>query len=149
MSKTLNLTINATPSVKFSVDKCIHTQFNGEHEVTLDLSNLTSDDVEQYLLQTLVIKYQSKLRSKTADRTITDRSKWVVPAPGTRITTSPEQRKAKVVELASKLSEADKMEIAKAMGFTYVPQGLVTEKDPELEVAEMLTESYEEETDED
>ena len=85
----------------FSVAKCEIPKFDGEHTITFDLSNLTQDDLEQYILQTLVIKYQGMLRSKTAEGKLENQTTYVVPAPGKRISADPVK---KVTDLLAKLS---------------------------------------------
>jgi hypothetical protein len=93
----MNFQINTPLTVTYSVDKCTFPQFNGEHTETFDLSKLTNDDFEQYLAQTLIIKRQSQLRSKTAVNAETGAAKvvvgnWIVPAPGKRIATTPVEK---------------------------------------------------------
>ena len=106
----MNFTINTPLTVTYSVDKCTFPQFNGEHTETFDLSKLTNDDFEQYLAQTLIIKRQSQLRSKTAINTETNVAKvivgnWIVPPPGKKIATSPVE---KATAMLDKLSPEQK-----------------------------------------
>jgi hypothetical protein len=93
----MNFTINSPLTLTYSVSACEHAMFNGEHTETFDLSTLTSDDLTQYIAQTLIIKRQSMLRSKTAFDAETGIAKitvgnWLVPAPGKRISTTPVQK---------------------------------------------------------
>jgi hypothetical protein len=106
----MNFQINTPLTVTYSVDKCTFPQFNGEHTETFDLSKLTNDDFEQYLAQTLIIKRQSQLRSKTAINSETNVAKvvvgnWIVPPPGKRIATSPIE---KATAMLDKLSPEQK-----------------------------------------
>lgn len=121
----------------YTVDKCIHPKLNGEHTELFDLSKLTEDDIEQYVLQTLVIRRQGMLRGKNADKIVL--GTWVVPEPGKRIPADPVKTMEKAVALVSKLTEEQKMEIAKSMGFAYVPQG-IAEPSKELEAGENVSE---------
>ena len=123
--------MKTTLSVIYTVDKCAFANLNGEHAETLDLSKLTNDDLEQYIAQCLVIKRQTMLRSKTADKLTL--GTWTVPAPGKRISTSPVQ---KATAALNKLSEEQKKAIAEAMGFTYIPKA-IAEPDPDLEAGEI------------
>lgn len=93
----MNLTIKDKITVTFTVDKCTHEQFNGTHTEEFDLSKLTSDDFEQYIAQTLVIKRQAMLRGKTADEKVKIGT-WTVPAPGKRISTSPMDKAAELLK---------------------------------------------------
>lgn len=97
--------INTPLTVTYSVAQCEHAKFDGEHTETFDLSQLTSDDITQYIAQTLVIKRQGMLRSKTMinDAGVEKFSigTWTVPAPGKRISTSPLE---KATALIGKLS---------------------------------------------
>jgi len=100
----MKLSIKDKLTVTYAVDRCDHTQYNGTHTETFDLTSLTSDDIEQYLAQTLIIKRQAQLRGKGAvkdDGTSLKVGTWKVPAPGRRITTSPLE---KATELLSKLT---------------------------------------------
>lgn len=115
----MNFQIKDTLCLTFNVDKCAHEKLNGEHTVKLDLTKLTSDNVEQYLAQTLVIKLQSKLRSKN---TTEAPETWVVPEPGKRIATDPATKIKKVKDLFNALTEDQKRAIAESMGFTYKPE---------------------------
>lgn len=131
---TKTITLPVTLTVTYSVDKCVHEKFNGEHSEKFDLSKLSDEDITQYLAQTLIIKRQSMCRAKGAIDTETGTEKlsigtWTVPAPGKRIAVSPMD---KISAMVSKLTEAQKEEIAKKMGFTYIPVGLA-EPDAELE----------------
>ena len=128
----MTVSINTTLKASFTVAKCEDSKFDGEHTIEFDLSNLTQDDLEQYILQTLVIKYQGMLRSKTATGKLENQTTYVVPAPGKRISADPIGKAAKMI---TSLTEAQKKELAEAMGFTYVPKGLAT-PDPELEAGE-------------
>jgi hypothetical protein len=95
-------TIRPELKATFSVDKCEHAELNGEHTITFNLANLTQDDLEQYVLQTLVIKYQGMLRSKTAaDKGLVGKTTYDVPAPGKRISADPVK---KVTDLLAKLT---------------------------------------------
>ena len=100
--KTIEL--KKTLTLAYSVDKCAHEQFNGTHTEKFDLSSLTKDDIEQYLAQTLIIKRQGMLRSKTADEKVVVGT-WTVPAPGKRISTDPIQ---KVTDMLAKLTAEQK-----------------------------------------
>ena len=90
----------STPlTVTYSVDKCALESLNGTHTETFDLSKLTSDDIEQYLAQTLIIKRQAQLRAKSnldADKEIKV-GNWIVTAPGKRISTSPMEKAASLI----------------------------------------------------
>jgi hypothetical protein len=101
----MNFTINTPLTVTYSVSACEHLQFNGEHTETFDLSALTSEDITQYIAQTLIIKRQGMLRSKTAvDDNGVAKIKvgtWTVPAPGKRISVSPLK---KATDMMDKLS---------------------------------------------
>lgn len=95
-------TIRQELKATFSVDKCEFPELNGEHSITFNLANLTQDDLEQYILQTLVIKYQGMLRSKTAlEKGLKGKTSYDVPAPGKRISADPVK---KVTDLLAKLS---------------------------------------------
>ena len=100
--KTIEL--KETLTLTYSVDKCSCEQFNGTHTEVFDLSSLTKDDIEQYLAQTLIIKRQGMLRSKTADEKV-QLGTWPVPAPGKRISTDPIQ---KVTDMLAKLTPEQK-----------------------------------------
>lgn len=111
----MNFEINSPLTVTYSVDKCEHPRFNGEHTETFDLSSLTSDDLTQYIAQTLIIKRQGMLRSKTAFNLENNTAKievgnWLVPAPGKRISTTPLQ---KVSDLMGKLTPEQLAEFIK------------------------------------
>lgn len=113
----MNFSINTPLTVTYSVDKCCFPAFNGEHTETFDLSKLTNDDFEQYLAQTLIIKRQSQLRSKTAVNTETGIAKvvvgnWIVPPPGKRIATSPLE---KATAMLDKLDPAARRALLLAM----------------------------------
>lgn len=97
----MSISINNTLKATFTVAKCEISKFDGEHTITFDLSNLTQDDLEQYILQTLVIKYQGMLRSKTAEGKLENQTTYVVPAPGKRISADPMK---KATELLAKLT---------------------------------------------
>jgi len=130
---SLNITIETPITVTYSVDKCTHSQFDGEHTETFDLSKLTSEDVTQYLAQCLIIKRQSQLRSKTAYDAEKNEAKivvgnWIVPAPGKRISTSPVE---KATAMLAKLSEDQKRALAESMGFTYNPPRTTVETEEE------------------
>ena len=120
-STMLTLNIPTPLTVTYSVEKCTHSQFDGEHTETFDLSKLTSEDVTQYLAQCLIIKRQSQLRSKTAYDLEKGEAKivvgsWVVPAPGKRISTTPLE---KASAMMAKLTDEQKRIIAESMGFTF------------------------------
>ncbi len=106
---TINLKDKMT--LTFSVDKCALPELNGTHSINMDLSKLTSDNIEQYIAQTLVIKYQAKLRSKNATKALLTET-WIVPEPGKRITTDPV---TKVSEMLDKLTPEQKALILKAL----------------------------------
>lgn len=133
----MNFEISTPLTVTYSVDKCIHEQFNGEHTEEFDLSKLTSEDFTQYLAQCLVIKRQSQLRSKAtineAGETKLVVGTWIVPAPGKRISTTPVEKAA---ALMAKLTEEQKRQIAESMGFTYIPKGLAALQPDNTELAE-------------
>ena len=120
----LNLAIPTPLTVTYSVEKCTHAMFDGEHTETFDLSKLTSEDVTQYLAQCLIIKRQSQLRSKTAFDLEKGEAKivvgnWIVPAPGKRISTTPLEKAAAMM---AKLTDEQKRVIAESMGFTFTPK---------------------------
>jgi hypothetical protein len=121
---------NPTLTVTYTVDKCQHEKLNGTHTEEFKLDNLSSEDIIQYLAQCLVIKRQSSLRSKTADKLVL--GVWDVPAPGRRISVDPI---AKATELLNKLTPEQKKAIAAAMGFSFTPEGLA-EPDADLENGE-------------
>ena len=121
----MNITLKEKLTLTYTVDKCVYEEFNGTHTEEFDLSTLTSDDVEQYLAQTLVIKRQAMLRAKGAYDAESGAYKvkvgsWTVPAPGKRIATTPEKIAEKVSNLMNRLTPEQKVEIAKAMGFEYM-----------------------------
>ena len=122
-----------TIKVTFNTSKCEVKSNEGEQTLTLDLSELSEDDYEQYALRSIVIGLQAKIRS--AKEKFNFELPITVKAPGSRITTG--DRVNKVKEALNKLTEEQKMEIAKAMGFTYVPAALVTEVNEELENGEV------------
>ena len=129
--------IPETLTMTYDVDKCAHPKFNGSHTETFDISVLTSDDIVQYLAQTLTIKRQTQLRSKGAVDTEKGENKitlgtWKVPAPGKRVSVSPVE---KVTNMLNKLTLEQKQAIAKAMGFDFIPAGL-PEPDAMLEKGE-------------
>jgi hypothetical protein len=97
--------INSPLTVTYSVSCCEHSQFDGEHTETFDLSSLTSDDITQYIAQTLIIKRQGMLRSKTmlndAGVAKFGIGNWMIPAPGKRISVSPMK---KMSDMMDKLS---------------------------------------------
>jgi hypothetical protein len=101
----MNFTISNPLTLTYSVDKCTHERFNGTHTETFDLSGLTSEDITQYIAQTLVIKRQGMCRSKSNvdENGVVKLSlgEWKVPAPGKRISTTPMQ---KATDLLDKLS---------------------------------------------
>jgi hypothetical protein len=100
----MNFEINSPLTVTYSVSACEHLQYNGEHTETFDLSGLTSDDLTQYIAQTLIIKRQGMLRSKTAIKEDGSRlmvGNWTVPVPGKRISVSPVK---KMSDMMDKLS---------------------------------------------
>jgi hypothetical protein len=123
--------------VTFEVDKCVHARFNGSHTETFKIDTLTNEDIKQYLIQTLTIKRQSQLRSKGAVNSDTGSlnltlGTWNVPAPGKRVSSNPV---AKATEMLNKLTVEQRMTLAKAMGFDFIPVGL-PEPDESLEVGE-------------
>jgi len=133
----MNFTINTPLTVTYSVDKCTFPKFNGEHTETFDLSKLTNDDFEQYLAQTLIIKRQNQLRSKTAINTETGFAKvivgnWIVPPPGKRIATSPVE---KATAMLDKLSPEQKRKFLLAA--LAEQDRLQAEADAEAEAAEL------------
>jgi len=110
---SLSITIPEEITVTYDVNKCEHERFNGSHTEIFDLSKLSSEDVLQYLAQTLVIKRQGQCRSKTAYDVDKDETKltlgtWTVPAPGKRISTTPEEKV---------LSQLEKMDPAARRAF--------------------------------
>ena len=110
----MNFTINSPLTVTYSVSACEHLDYNGEHTETFDLSGLTSDDLTQYIAQTLIIKRQGMLRSKTAIKdngAMLDVGNWIVPAPGKRISVSPMK---KTQDLLSKLTKEQIKELLEA-----------------------------------
>lgn len=120
--------------VTFAVSECKGEVKDGTYTLEIDLSKLTQDNIEQYLLQTLVIKAQAKMRSKASKAEFTTKA-WEVPEPGKRISTDPMKSLGKAAELISKLTEDQKRQIAESMGFTYVPAALVAEAS-ELDIDE-------------
>lgn len=88
--------ITTPMTITYSVSKCEHSSFDGEHTETFDLSSLTSEDITQYIAQTLVIKRQAMCRAKSAiddDGNVKlQLGTWKVPAPGKRISTSPVEK---------------------------------------------------------
>jgi hypothetical protein len=137
----MSIEIPRTLTVQYSVDKCVFPSFNGTHTEVFDLSRLSSDDFTQYLAQTLIIKRQSQCRSKTASEKV-KLGTYVVPAPGKRIeiTEAGIQKRIKdaknVVHL---LTEDEKRQLAKEMGFAYIPVGLPKPEDADLEEGETST----------
>ena len=87
--------MKTTISVTYSVSCCAHSEFDGEHTETFDLSDLTEDDCEQYMLQTLVIKRQGELRAKNADTKV-KLGTFKVSKPGKRISTTPQNAMLKL-----------------------------------------------------
>lgn len=119
----MNREIKDLLTVTYSVDKCTFPSLNGEHTETFDLSKLTDEDIVQYLAQTLIIKRQSQLRSKTAikeDGSGIKIGTWVVTAPGKRIATDPVAKAKKADELFGGLTLEQKREIAKKYGFAFI-----------------------------
>ena len=103
----MDITIKDKLTVTYSVDKCANESLNGTHTEDFSLLDLTADDIEQYLAQTLIIKRQAILRGKGNIEDPVKIGTWKVPAPGKRVSVSvvskaetilrkltPEQRKA-------------------------------------------------------
>jgi hypothetical protein len=142
----MNFSINTPLTVTYSVDKCTFPQFNGEHTETFDLSKLTNDDFEQYLAQTLIIKRQSQLRSKTAINSETNVAKvvvgnWIVPAPGKRIATTPIEKATAMLDklspeqkrafLLAALAEQDRLAEEEALATMLAEEDAKKEEDTE------------------
>ncbi len=115
----MNVEIKNPLTVTYTVDKCVFGELNGTHTETFDLSGLTSDDLTQYIAQTLIIKRQGMLRAKgaaDADGNLKIKiGKWKVPAPGKRISVDPV---SKIADMLSKLSEADKARLLAGLATT-------------------------------
>lgn len=134
---------NPTLTVTYTVDKCAIAELNGSHTEEFKLENLSAEDMIQYLAQCLIIKRQSMLRSKTADKIKV--GVWEVPAPGKRISVD---KVAKAKELLSNLTEEQKKAIAEAMGFTYNAPAPKSDEELAKELAEKAEEHSEEESEE-
>jgi hypothetical protein len=97
----MNLEIKPTYTVTFNVSECKGEVADGTYTMTFDLSKLTQDNIEQYLLQTLVIKAQGKMRAKTAKPEFVTTA-WEVPEPGKRISTDPMKKANDILSKFSK-----------------------------------------------
>jgi hypothetical protein len=66
---------------------CSTKRFEGDDatktKLTLDFSNVTKDDLVEYAIDSLVIKWQNSIRRKK-DAAVPTSATYVVPKPGTR-----------------------------------------------------------------
>jgi len=94
---------------------CSTKRFEGDDAVktklTLDFSAVTKDDLVEYAIDSLVIKWQNSIRRKK-DAAVPTSATYVVPKPGTRASAS--MSEDEMVAKLAKTMTADEI-IAKVM----------------------------------
>lgn len=106
----------------------VNTRLTNEHDAVrtnlmVDASNLTVEEMFEYVIDSAVIKWQSAIRRKK-DSVIPSKAVYVVPKPGTRAVTtmSDDEMLAKLLknktpeqimaELRAKVAKNDEVEMA-------------------------------------
>jgi hypothetical protein len=139
-------------TVTFSVTKCAFEKNNGSHTIELDCSKISDDGWNQLALRSIVInQLQQPIRSASDTGKNWDDSKtFVVKEPNTRIVTEETVQKrikdAKAV--AHLLTDEEKRELAKALGYDFIPQGLAQADADHAKLEEGEQDTDEEETEE-
>lgn len=95
---------------------CSTKKFEGDDAVrtalTLDFSGVTTEDLVDYAVDALVIKWQAAQRRKK-DFPVPSKATYLVPKPGTRATSELSEEEM-IAKLAKRMSAADLIAAVKA-----------------------------------